>query len=174
MFWRNSCRHSNSSDLRPAPFRGTSAEVAALFEEILREDSLLRVKATGRSMRPFLRGGEVLIIRKTVVSSLRRGDLILFKNRQGVPVIHRIVRKMRGNDGAIAFETKGDAQLSLDEPVGGSEILGKVCRIEGARSLDMEAGVWRGVNYMLAIVHLMRSVLYFAFGSSRALLRLRS
>ena len=166
MFWRNSCRRSDLYTPESAPSGGTGIEVAELFEEILDDDSLLRVKVTGRSMRPFLRGGETLTIRRAAVSSLRRGDLILFKNRQGLPVVHRIVRKIRGHDGAILFETKGDALLTTDGPVDGGDILGRVCRIEGTRSLDMDAAGWRCLNYLLAVINLLRSRTYFALGFS--------
>ena len=168
---RNSCRHSKLSIRDSAPSRGTGIEVAGLFEEILGDDSLLRVKVTGRSMRPFLRGGETLTIRRTPHSSLRRGDLVLFKNRQGLPVVHRIVRMTMRDDGAVTFETKGDALLTTDGPVDGSDILGKVSRIEATRTFDMNAAAWRAVNYLLAAVSLLRSRVYLALRSSVALLR---
>lgn len=137
-------------------------EVTGLFGDILSRGISLRVRVTGRSMRPFLRGGETLVIRRVDAASLRRGDLILFRNGSGEPVMHRIVRR-RGAFGSVVFQTKGDAALSLDEPVREDEVLGKVCRIERTNScIDMEASVMRYVNYICAIVNLMKYWIRYA------------
>jgi signal peptidase I len=151
------------------------AEALALFGDILRKGLLLRVKVTGRSMRPFLRGGEILVIRKVETSSLRKGDLIFFRNRYNIPVVHRIIRKKIDSAKSVCFETKGDALMSFDEPVSGRDILGKVCRAEGARSLDRESKLWRAMNYLLATLHLIRSKsVLFMSATSEAMLRCRS
>jgi hypothetical protein len=91
-------------------------------------------------------------------SSLKKGDLILFRIREGYPILHRIVHTVRGKSGVIAFQTKGDALIAFDGPVLDQEILGKVCRIEkGAKSIDMETGIQRRLNYLIAVAGLLKS-----------------
>ena len=51
-----------------------------LCEDILRSGISLRLQVTGRSMAPFLVGGEFLTIKKGPGSSLHIGDLIFFQN----------------------------------------------------------------------------------------------
>jgi signal peptidase I len=127
----------------------TDPGVFSLFEDILNSGVGLRVRVTGRSMMPLLRGGELLTLRKVPCSSLKRGDLILFRNKVGYPILHRIVHTIRGKSGTIAFQTKGDALIAFDGPVHDQAILGKVCKIEkGAKCINMETGIQRRLNYL--------------------------
>jgi len=153
-------------------------EKLILFEDILNREISLRVKVTGKSMASFLNGGEILTIRKVPSSSLHIGDLIFFKTRDGIPVLHRILKKERKNKMHI-FQTKGDALLSMDEPTCESDILGKVCRIEsnsdGKRKyIDMESSLWRNINYLLAVINIGKSKTYPALRRNSFYLSFRS
>lgn len=144
------------------------AESILLFEDILAAGATLRVKATGKSMLPFLRGGETLTIRKVPPSSLRMGDVIFFRNLGGHAVVHRIVRKSGERETGFTFLTKGDALVGPDEPVSEKEILGKVCAVEnGVHHTNLEAGAWRAFNYLVAVIGLFKA-------RSRAALRAMS
>jgi signal peptidase I len=121
----------------------------------------LRVKATGRSMMPFLRGGEILTIKKVSSASLRKGDLLFFKNSHGHPVLHRIIRKKRAQKSFI-FQTKGDALREVDEPVLAECVLGKACTIEKShreyiRQVNLETLFRVTINYLTAMNSLMGS-----------------
>jgi len=140
-------------------------ESSALFEDILKSGLSLRVKVTGRSMSPFLAGGEILTIQMVPPSSLRRGDLIFFRTQEGFPLLHRIFRKkMKGN--MLVFQTKGDALFSMDAPVSERDILGKVSRIEKTvsdgvtRYMDMESFVWKTANYLHAVISVGKLHMY--------------
>jgi signal peptidase I len=139
-------------------------EKLMLIEDILNRKISLRVKVTGKSMASFLNGGEILTIRKVPSSSLHIGDLIFFKARNGIPVLHRILKKER-KDNKHIFQTKGDALLSMDEPAYESDILGKVCKIESnfdgkRKCIDMESSLWRNINYLLAVINIGKSKTY--------------
>ena len=81
-----------AAGVRDALGRISEPEKWRLFGEILNAGSALRVKVTGMRMAPFLRGGEILTLKKVDCSLLRRGDLILFRNAAGYSILHRIVR----------------------------------------------------------------------------------
>jgi len=148
----------------------SSRERQGLFEDLLGRGVLLRIRVTGRSMVPFLQGGEMLTIRKASASSLRKGDLVFFKNRDGHPVIHRIVKKYTHND-VLTFQTRGDALIGFDGPVREEHILGKVCSLErGRRHLNLEAAHWRCAHYLRAIVNLCESRLYSSLSVFKKLL----
>jgi signal peptidase I len=141
-----------------------SKELLGLFEDILNGGLNLRVRVTGRSMAPCLRGGEILTIKKVSGNSLRIGDLIFFKNREGSPLLHRIIR-INFNANKFLIQTKGDALLGFDEPVSENDILGKVCRIESdsncqRKYIDMESSLWRNINYLLAVINIGKSKTY--------------
>jgi signal peptidase I len=138
-----------------------------LFRDILERGLSLRIKATGKSMSPFLRGGEIITIKKVPFSSLRRGDLILFVSGAGQILLHRIIGKKRLDDGSFVFRTKGDASMTFDEPAAEERILGKACSIEKAvdagefKCIDMEIYRQRGVNYLIAVTGIFKYAVYF-------------
>jgi len=143
----------------------SSGETAELFKDILGRALSLRVRVTGSSMVPLLNGGEILTIRKVRTSSLRTGDLIFCGMPDSSLLLHRIVGR-RVKDGSFVFQTKGDALITLDRPVTENNILGKVCRIEKSlsdgrtREIEMEANIWRAINYLQAIKSLGKSRLH--------------
>jgi signal peptidase I len=138
------------------------------FEEILESGLNLRVKVTGRSMAPFLQGGEILTIKKEPHNALRKGDLIFFKNSLGALLLHRIIQKRKSSDEKITFRTKGDALIAFDEPVQYHRVLGKVCRIEKPNSkseskcINTESLHWRTINVLIAQISLFKSYFYYA------------
>ena len=130
-------------------------EALPFFRELLERGRELRVRVTGRSMAPFLRGGEILTLVKVPPPSLRRGDLILFARVSGPPKLHRIIKVKRHSDGARVFITGGDALADYDAPVHDGEIVGKARCVEDPRSRrgprDMESRGWRLRNGLAAL-----------------------
>jgi signal peptidase I len=154
-------------------------ETAELFTDILNKGLTLRVQATGKSMIPFLSGGEILTIRKVPVNNLSTGDLIFFRTRYCSLLLHRIVSKgFHGNTNM--FRTKGDALVTIDDPVTEDAILGKVCTVEKntasekTQFIDMELPYWRAVNYLHALTGLVKSKAYFALSKSASYIPFRS
>jgi hypothetical protein len=81
-------------------------------------------------MWPWVRGGDVLVVRRAAARSLRRGDIVLFA-RQGRLFAHRLLRvKHSGGRGAPVLLTRGDALPNPDEPVTSRELLGRVMAVE--------------------------------------------
>ena len=122
-------------------------EVSGLFESVLAGGYSVRVQVTGCSMRPFLQGGEVLIIEPVGNRRLRVGDIVLFRDVQDRLVIHRIVQ-LKG----ASVQTQGDALNEPDSPVEISRIMGKVERVEKGQSsqLNLESTAQRIRGWMLA------------------------
>ncbi len=110
-------------------------EVSSLFESVLAGGYSVRIQVTGRSMRPFLEGGEILIIEPLGIRRPRVGDVVLLKDGHNRFVIHRVV--LIKSD---LVQTKGDALNEPDPMVGADRILGKVERVEkGTSQLDLES-----------------------------------
>jgi len=147
--------------------KGFQPDVLSLFEDILQNGSSLRIRVTGRSMTPFLRGGEVLTIRQEQCLSLRKGDLILFRNTYDLPVLHRIIKKRKADDGTFRFLTKGDALIAFDEEIHEHSVLGKVCGIEKTapsgeiRHINMNSNSRRSINYLTALLGSFKTESYF-------------
>ena len=128
-------------------------EVSGLFESVLAGGYSVRVQVTGRSMRPFLLGGEILIIEPIGSRLLRVGDVVLFKDGQDRLVIHRIIRI-----GKVSVQTHGDALNGPDSPVEIKRIMGKVERVERGQlsQLDLESWTQCIRGWMLASLSLWR------------------
>ncbi len=158
MSWRASAGTEKPVSPEQRSNTASCEETVGLFEHILNDGMDLRVRVTGRSMIPFLRGQEILTVRKVPTSSLRKGDLIFFRNRQGRPVVHRIIGRIRKGAAGVTFRTKGDALTVPDEPVPSEEVLGKVCKVEnGSGKRNLEAGMQRAVNYLIAATSLFEA-----------------
>lgn len=158
----------NSTTMSISAVQELKADLTGLFEDILKNGSQLRIRVTGRSMSPFLKGGEILTIRQVPCHVLRRGDIILFRNQHDHPVVHRIIRKeLSSHKNTVTFHTKGDAIGSFDEPVYGDYVLGKVCTIERRSSyaevkqINMESPLWRTLNVSQAMLSLMKTTSYW-------------
>ena len=142
-------------------------DLLRLFEDVLHTRSRLRVRVTGRSMSPFLKGGEVLTIRQEPSLSLKKGDLILFRNTFDLPVLHRIIQKRKSNDGTFCFLTKGDALICFDGEIHEDSVLGKVCGIEKptpsgkTKQIDMDSPFHKGMNFFIAVLGIVKTRIYF-------------
>ena len=130
----------------------------ALFADILQQDHDLKIKVTGRSMRPFINNGEVVTLRKVPPESLRCGDIIYYTSENGPPVMHRIISKAIQDDKGLSFTTKGDALLQKDVPVSADQILGKAFHVEkslplvGSFSVNLESILFTGLNRIYALL----------------------
>jgi len=94
--------------------------------------NLFFFEAKGFSMWPFLKGNERLIVKKTPLSYLTPGDLILYSagphSGAGKQLIcHRLIRKPEGKSRCL-FYTRADASLGA-ERVTEEMFLGKVIGI---------------------------------------------
>jgi signal peptidase len=81
---------------------------------------------TSTSMTPSLNVGDLVIVVKAEPSTIRVGDVVVYKNTEGTMVAHRVVDIVVGGKKTY-FITKGDAVASPDpDPVPPGAIAGKV------------------------------------------------
>lgn len=90
-------------------------EVSAL----LAEGRKVKLRAKGGSMRPFIRGGEDILV-LAPPTRLRTGDVVLARRGADEYVLHRIVRMTAGR-----IVLAGDANLYLREECRPEDICGK-------------------------------------------------
>ena len=102
-----------------------------LLHSLLKQGVSVRLRVSGRSMQPFLNGGEVVEIAPYGMQGVRHpriGDIVLFCNPQGNPLLHRFLWRRLHNK-KIHLQTKGDACASCDTPVPVDQVLGYVRQI---------------------------------------------
>lgn len=143
-------------------------ETAGLMADILNRGATLRIKATGKSMHPLVRDGDIVILVKRPSPSLRTGDLVMARSDAGSAVLHRIVKKSRGRHGRFVFKTQGDALMVGDKAVTEENILAKAIVIErtGAsprtKKVDLESIRWKVAGFAMALSRRFWGRLYYA------------
>jgi signal peptidase I len=127
----------------------------SLLTDLLAGEVSIRLIVTGRSMRPFLRGGEAVLLRRVRTAEIRRGDLLLFRQNSGGLLLHRVVAIRRRPGLQALIQTQGDALWAPDEPVIESQVLGRVSAVldgtTGAHLLRLDAPAQRQRALLLAV-----------------------
>lgn len=92
------------------------------IEELLYNGNCLQIKPQGWSMYPLLvNGRDEVLVEKVDISTLKRGDVVLYRRDTGILVLHRIFR--RSKEG---FFMVGDNQVEIEGPLQGDRIKGKM------------------------------------------------
>jgi signal peptidase I len=97
-----------------------------LAAETLRSSGKLRARATGSSMVPALRDGDIVHIERRGIDAVRVGQIAALEC-YGRMVVHRVIRKTPASKPS-ALLTRGDTVLAHDPPI--SSLLGVVVAIE--------------------------------------------
>ncbi|MBP1676414.1 MAG: transporter related protein [Bacteroidetes bacterium] len=119
-----------------------SAEIREWAEELLDNDRHLKIKMTGYSMFPTFKAGDYGIVEKCHIDEIHRGDIIVFRKKNGY-VAHRLIQK---NESTLI--TKGDFNYQYDPKVSVSELWGKITSYERAGKTYFIAN---GLQKMLAL-----------------------
>jgi hypothetical protein len=105
--------------------------------ELLAEGKVIRARAEGFSMYPFIRPGSMILLGpvndETILSP---GEIIAWKRESGF-VLHRLVSIIR-NDSETLYITRGDSCMNPDPPVKRDQISGRVLSVEDRRGRSRE------------------------------------
>jgi hypothetical protein len=101
----------------------------AMLRDSLRSGEPIEIRACGLSMWPRLDDGAVVRVEPCLGDGLRSGDVVLFE-RGGRLLLHRVLRVARSR-----VLTKGDACVDPDGWVPRHQVLGRLHRRRGDRTL---------------------------------------
>jgi signal peptidase I len=107
----------------------TNPEFAELSEALLREGRAVRFRASGISMRPFIREGDILTVKPIDPAKVRRGDVVLFKGPRDRVRAHRVIRITHDGE-RLHFTARGDNAIFEKEDFTDLELLGLADRLE--------------------------------------------
>ena len=117
--------------------RGT---LTAISLDLLRLGYTVRFAATGRSMDPAIREGEMIHVEPVDCAALAVDDIILFGTTRGLTA-HRVVEVIAPIETRASqrlFLSRGDSFSAWFEPVAAEQILGLVIAVErDGRRLDL-------------------------------------
>lgn len=104
-------------------FDGRSASGCELVAEVASRFGEVRFKATGFSMLPAIRPGDLLTVRRCGLAELQEGQIALYQ-REGKLVAHRLIHLEEDR-----LITRGDSVRRKDTPIGESDLVGRVVSI---------------------------------------------
>lgn len=78
-------------------------------------------------MGPFLKDGDIALVEKA--GHLLHSDIIVFRYKGDI-ISHRLIRRIKGRDESILYQTMADKGICLDAPVARDDVIGKVIAVE--------------------------------------------
>jgi signal peptidase I len=104
----------------------SSRQLQELLRGVLDKGASFRFRATGFSMSPFIKDGDVLTIAPVQGSVPRLGDVVVFTHPlTNKLIIHRVIGKKAG-----FYLTKGDNTPEGDGLISKADIVGRVTKVE--------------------------------------------
>ena len=133
-------------------------DFTSIAQEVLGRGRILKFKAKGGSMSPFIRNGDVVEV-VPLKGKINLGDIILYRSSYGNPVVHRVIHR---NTESIL--TKGDSVPNSDEPILSKQVLGRVAAIEkNGWRIRLDKPVGKLLNIILATISPFSFLIYPPF-----------
>ena len=120
-----------------------------LIKESLEKIKMVRFRALGSSMFPFIKNGDIITVKYINSKDIVIGDILLYQRDEKF-FVHRLIDKRRNNNN-IYYITKGDNLPNSDLPIEISSIKGKVVEIQNdKRRISLDSLKMKIVNYSIA------------------------
>lgn len=127
----------------------------ALRKQAIMQGHSVQTVASGYSMFPFLRNGDLLTVEPVSMDKIKRGDVVVFESEEKW-IAHRVI-KIRNGAGGLEFLLRGDTCISIDPVVNKENFIGSVSvfnRLNSKR--DLSIGVlhfWRKSILALGVLY---------------------
>lgn len=130
-----------------------------MLKEVIERDVEVPLKTFGLSMRPSIRGGEWIVVRRAGTEEMNVGDVVIYQAGNTF-VAHRVIRK-RDHDGCPYLTVKGDAHLAAEGEIAAGEVVAKVVALRKAdKMIDLNHPRWRLTNRLIALYSSWVDALY--------------
>jgi hypothetical protein len=141
----------------------SSTDLLALLSEVLAKGARFRFLASGYSMSPFIRDGDIITVRPCESTTLRKGMVAAYvRPLDGRLAVHRIVRRTQ-----FGLALKGDHDPIADYPLASSGILGVVDTVErNGQRIRLGLGPEKGLIAVLSAWGLI-SWVFRTFGRNK-------
>ncbi len=125
-------------------------DFAFITQKVLGREKILRFKAKGASMSPFIKDGDILEISPVNGGKIKVGDVIFYRVGEERTAAHRVIKRITEN-GKLVFLTKGDSNVGGGEEVHPEKIMGRVRTIERK---GRKIRINEGLNRLMYIFYL--------------------
>lgn len=90
------------------------------IEKLLSEGNTIQIKPRGYSMYPmFVPDRDEALIKKADIDNIKRGDVVLYRRKGSILVLHRVYKKKNG-----MFYMVGDNQTQVEGPLKSEQVIG--------------------------------------------------
>ena len=125
---------------------------------------------SSESMRPTLEIGDLIIVKRIDPAQLyaapMEGDIIVYRNKAGELVVHRLISKISTDNGRYILKTQGDANYRADNSFSDEQYVGKViARIPFIGHISLFTHTAQGF-YLLIFVIMCLIVIFMLLPSS--------
>jgi signal peptidase len=103
-----------------------------LLKQTIEKERWLELPASGNSMFPFIRQGNICRFVPLESHSLKKGDILLYCTQEGQLIVHRFVGFKHQEERRLLL-LKGDSNLGLDQPIVEERILGRLATVKKKR-----------------------------------------
>ena len=100
------------------------SELLPLIEEVLKRNGEFELHPRGQSMLPTIKEGRDTVLLSRATPPYQRGDLLLYRRKNGIFVLHRVVKAEK--DGTLSF--RGDNQYFIERDIAPSQVIAAVKR----------------------------------------------
>ena len=128
--------------------------------ELIKEGHEVSIPIAGSSMTPFLGDGRDQIFVKAPWRTIHRGDVVLYRRKNGDFVLHR-VHRVRGKGSTAVYDIVGDSQDRIERGIQRKQIIAVATRARRkGKIIDPESFYWRFFQHIwIRIVPLRRTLL---------------
>ena len=95
-----------------------------LRKEAIKNGHAVQTLASGYSMFPFLRKGDLLTVEPVSMDKIKLGDIVVFESKEKW-IAHRVIN-IRGNTEGLEFLLRGDTCIEFDPAVDKENYIGSV------------------------------------------------
>ena len=119
------------------------------IEQLLEAGEVIQIYPEGYSMYPmFVPGRDAAVIKKADVKKIRRADVVLYRRKGSILVLHRVVKRKGGQ-----FYMAGDNQTEVEGPVEEDQIRGILTAfVRNGRRISVKNPVYSKVAAILSMV----------------------
>lgn len=137
------------------------------IEQLLMEGKTVQIFPRGYSMYPlFVPGRDQAVIAPVDIRRLKRGDVVLYRRREGILVLHRLCRRKKNPEG---YYFVGDNQVEVEGPLDRDQLRGVMVRfVRHGRSVSVKHPVYVAASTLwLWLRPVRRSIQLFVAGWKR-------
>jgi len=126
-----------------------------LRKEIISQGRSVKILASGYSMFPFLRKGDLLTVEPVPMKTIKRGDVVVFESEEKW-IAHRVI-KIRSNPESLEFLLRGDTCIAFDPLVNEGNYIGFIqvySRKNSVKNITSDGYLlWKKIIVILGVLY---------------------